>query len=61
MTEIKGDRTRHVITLNPNKASPGEELYVDIPRLKEDKLLGAWITSSNIRHENHWNEDTFYE
>ena len=39
MTEIKGDRTRHIITLNPNKASPGEELYVDIPRLKESSCL----------------------
>ena len=39
MTETKGDRTRHVITLNPNKASPGEELYVDIPRLKESSCL----------------------
>ena len=27
MSSIKGDRTRHVITMNPNKASLGEELY----------------------------------
>ena len=39
VSEIKGDRTRHVITLNPNKASPEEELYIDIPKLKPDSCL----------------------
>ena len=39
MASIKGTRTRHVITLNPNKVNPGEELYVDIPRLKSDSCL----------------------
>ena len=39
MASIKGDRTRHVITKNPNKASPGEELYIEIPKLKPDSCL----------------------
>ena len=39
MASIKGDRTRHVITANPNKASPGEELKIDIPKLKPDSCL----------------------
>ena len=39
MGAIKGDRTRHVVTMNPNKASPGEELYIDIPKLKQDSCL----------------------
>ena len=32
MSEIKGNRTRHVVTLNPNKVNPEEELYIDIPK-----------------------------
>ena len=39
MASIKGTRTRQVITLNPNKVNPGEELYVDIPKLKPDSCL----------------------
>ena len=36
---IKGDKTRQVVTMNPNKASPGEKLYIDIPKLKQDRCL----------------------
>ena len=39
MTEIKGVRTRHVITFNPNKANPGEVIYIDTPKLKPDVCL----------------------
>ena len=39
MSEIKGTRTRHIVTFNPNKASPGEEIYIDIPKLKPDTCL----------------------
>ena len=39
MATIKGVRTRHVITLNPNKENPGEEFYIDIPKLKPDSCL----------------------
>ena len=39
MTEIKGTRTRHVVTFNPNKASLGEEIYIDIHKLKSDTCL----------------------
>ena len=39
MTEIKGARTRHLITLNPSSARPGEDLYIDIPKLKESTCL----------------------
>ena len=30
---------RDVVTMNPNKASPGEELYIDIPKLKQYSLV----------------------
>ena len=33
MSDIKGNRTRHVVTLNPNSANPGEDIYIDIPKL----------------------------
>ena len=37
---ITGNRTKHVIiTLNPNKAEPGENIYVDIPKLNPDLCL----------------------
>ena len=39
MSAIKGERTRHVVTMNPNKALPGEELYIDIPKFKPDSCL----------------------
>ena len=39
MATVKGNRTRHVVTINPNKASAGEELYIDIPKLKIDSCL----------------------
>jgi hypothetical protein len=38
-TEITGDRTRHVLTFDPNSAKPGEEIYVNIPKLKADSVL----------------------
>ena len=39
MATVKGNRTRHVVTFNPNKASAGEELYIDITKLKMDICL----------------------
>ena len=38
-TEIKGVRTRHVITFNHNKAHPGEVIYIDTPKLRPDVCL----------------------
>ena len=38
-TEITGDRTRHVLTFNPNSAKPGEEININIPKLKADSVL----------------------
>ena len=38
-TKIKGTRTRHVITFNPNRANPGEVIYIDTPKLKPDVCL----------------------
>ena len=35
-TKIRGTRTRHVIAFNPNKANPGEVIYIDTPKLKAD-------------------------
>ena len=39
MATVKGNRKRHVVIFNPNKASAGEELYMDIPKLKMDSCL----------------------
>ena len=39
MATVKGERTRYVVTLNPNKGSPGEELYIDSPKMKMDSCL----------------------
>ena len=36
MSSVKGNRTRHRITMNPNKANPQEEIYMDVPKLKMD-------------------------
>ena len=37
--EITGDRTRHVLTFNPKSARPGEEIYVNISKLKADSVF----------------------
>ena len=39
MSEIKGNRTRHVVTLNPNKVNPEEDLYIDLPKLTPNLCL----------------------
>ncbi|CAB4015594.1 Hypothetical predicted protein [Paramuricea clavata] len=39
MTSIRGRRTRSVVTFNPTTISPGEELYINIPKLKPDSCL----------------------
>ena len=39
MSEIKGNRTRHTVTLNPNSANPEEDLYIDIPKLNPSLCL----------------------
>ena len=39
MAGIRGMRTQHVVTFNPNKASLGEEIYIDVPKLKPDTCL----------------------
>ena len=33
-SEIKGRRSVNTITFNPNKANPGEEIYVNLPKLR---------------------------
>ena len=39
MSEIKGNRVRHTVTLNPNSANPEEEIYIDIPKLNPNLCL----------------------
>ncbi|CAB4005170.1 Hypothetical predicted protein [Paramuricea clavata] len=39
MTSVKGPRTSSVVTFNPTTISPGEELYINIPKLKPDSCL----------------------
>ena len=36
---IKGDRVKHRVTFNLNKASPGETLRVAVPKLEDGLLL----------------------
>ena len=52
-TEITGSRTRHVLTFNPNSAKPGEEIYVNIPKLKGDSVLVpdsiVWLWFSTLK------------
>jgi hypothetical protein len=55
-TEITGDRTRHVLTFNPNSAKPGEEINVNIPKLKADSVLGSEIIWENCSKRD-WKSD----
>ena len=36
---LKADRTVHRVTFNPNKASPGESLYIPVPKLNDEVVL----------------------
>ena len=38
-SEIKGNRVRHVVTLNPNSANPEEDIYINIPKLNPNLCL----------------------
>jgi hypothetical protein len=39
MTSVKGARTRSVVTFNPTSIGPGEELYINVPKLKPSSCL----------------------
>ena len=39
MSTIRGPRTRSVVTFNPSTIGPGEELYINIPKLKPSSCL----------------------
>ena len=39
MSEIKGQRTENTITFNPDRAEPGEEVYVTIPKLNANACI----------------------
>ena len=39
MTTIRGPRTRSVVTFNTSTISPGEGLYINIPKLKHSSCL----------------------
>ena len=39
MSEIKGQRTEKTITFNPDRAEPGEEVYVAIPKLNANACI----------------------
>ena len=36
---LKADRIVHRVTFNPNKASPGETLYIPVPKLNDEVVL----------------------
>ena len=36
---LKADRTVHRVTFNPNKASPGETLFIPVPKLNDKVVL----------------------
>lgn len=38
-TSISGDRTRHVVTFNPNSAKPQEQLYIRETKLCQNDCL----------------------
>ena len=38
-TSMNRDRTRHIVTFNPNSANPGEQLYIRVPKLSRSDCL----------------------
>ena len=42
-SSIPGNRTRHVIIFNPNKAKPGEHIYINITKLNSDLCSRQYI------------------
>ena len=39
MSTLRGPCTRSVVTFNPTTIGPGEELYINIPKLKPSSCL----------------------
>ena len=54
---LKASRTRHRVTFNPNKAMPGETLYVSVPKLDEGVVLvpGSMALVFNLVVSGHAN------
>ena len=54
---LKADRVRHRITFNPSKASPGETLYIAVPKLEDEVLLvpGSLALVFNLVVSSHAN------
>ena len=54
---IKADRIKHRVTFNPNKASPGETLYVAVPKLDDGLVLvpGSLALMFNLVMSGHAN------
>ncbi|CAB3991354.1 Hypothetical predicted protein [Paramuricea clavata] len=62
MTSVKGPRTRSVVTFNPTTIGPGEELYINIPKLKPDSCLvpGSFALLFDFKNSNtksHFNNN----
>ena len=54
---LKAERTTHRVTFNPSKASPGETLYITIPRLDNNVVIvpGSLALRFNLILSGHTN------
>ena len=52
MTEVKGQRLINTITFNPDRAEPGEEIYVTIPKLKPGVCIVPNSLYLSVRFKN---------
>ena len=54
---LKADRTVHRVTFNRNKASPGETLYIPVPKLSDEVVLvpGSLAVNFDLTVSGHAN------
>ena len=52
MASLKGARTLSKVTFNPNTVSPGEELYIEIPKLSPSVALVPGSLQLNFKFKN---------
>lgn len=56
---VSGNQTWHVITFNPSSASPGEQMYICVPRLSQNDCLLPNSLNLNIGYIKNYINNNF--
>ena len=57
---LKAEATLNRITLTPSSVNPGETLYVNIPKLTDDVILGVNMSLSDVHKLSEKDVEKYY-